>query len=384
MTRRKNRGKQRANAAPHVIDRGQSTLSERSAIEPSKVARTLLILMSFLSPLWTTIFTFIGVLATVAGLVWTLHEIYYWLKPPDVDLHSLRIYFVEIDKNTYQLGLVAELANRDAKTYRIDGMTAHPTSIDVAGRGQNYIRKIWGDVDGHTTNDHHLEANKDAFFRMKLPLKFEMIVAHPPPPEILFFGEWLLLINGKPRAAVPRMIGNADETISESDWNALLDRPEYLQRVRLKEAPAYTEFKGPYRNYLLFNSDPTAPLDLYAFDNTQIVKSRTGQMTFVRGYGVPSLPSHWAILGHTYQEVWSDPQKLAIYNSIYPPAQDGRPRPFGVFAGAQSEMGVLESVATTRGRDILRIFSNADDPNQRAVNLDLQAGIRPIKEPLSR
>jgi len=340
--------------------------------------------MSFLSTLWTTFFPAVGVLATIIGLGWTVLQVYDRLKPPDVDLHSLRIYFVELDKNIYQLGLVAELANQDAKTYRIDGMSARPTSLDIAGRGQNYIRRIWGDVDGSTTNDYHLESNKKAFFRMKLPLKFEMIVAHQPPPEILFFGEWRLVINGKPRVAIPRMVGNADNTISEADWNALLNRPEYLERVKLKKAPAYTEFKGPYRNYLLFNSDQTAPLDLYAFDNTQIVKNHNGQMTFVRGYGAPSLFDHWVILGRTYQEVWSDPQKLAIYNSIYPPAQDGRPKPFGVFSGAEAEMGVLESVATTRGRDILRIFPNPDDLQQRAVNLDLQAGIRPIKEPLTR
>lgn len=61
-------------------------------------------------------------------------------------------------------------------------------------------------------------------------------------------------------------------------------------------------------------------------------------MIFVRGQGEPPLEGGWVILGHTYKEVWSNPQKLALYNSLYPPEADGTPRPFGTFAGAEKEM----------------------------------------------
>ena len=63
------------------------------------------------------------------------------------------------------------------------------------------------------------------------------------------------------------------------------------------------------------------------------------------------------MLGRTYAEVWSDPEKLTLYNAIFPPDEHGKTRAFGFFSGLENEMaGVVDhelAAPTTRSAAII-------------------------------
>lgn len=80
--------------------------------------------------------------------------------------------------------------------------------------------------------------------------------------------------------------------------------------------------------------------NLEGFDHTNIVAGPGGSMVWLRGEGGVSLLDGMTDMGGSYSEVWADPEKRAVYDSVYPPDASGNPRPFGVFMGCEQEMGL--------------------------------------------
>lgn len=67
------------------------------------------------------------------------------------------------------------------------------------------------------------------------------------------------------------------------------------------------------------------------------------------------LKDGWIALGDGFPNVWADPDKRAVYNSVYPPDEDGNPRPFAAAGARWDELSSLYSAPTTRGSDRLRV-----------------------------
>lgn len=276
-----------------------------------------------------------------------------------VVLHSVRVYVVEVDKDMYQIGLITEIANLDGEAHLLKRISFTGGTIDIAGRGQAHIRKLHNvKVYGESIKEFFIKPHDKIFSRILIPMKIEMTIDHQPPPEIIFLGKWLLSLEKETIEVYPKYYGNFDRSITENEWNNLLDGGEKdkLLNISLHLIPKHINISGPSKNYLIYNPDSSEKLNIYPFAKTAIVKNKKGQMTFIRGSGEPLLEDGWVVLGNTYQDVWKDSQKLELYNSIYPTNEDGSPRPFGVFAGLEKEMGVNLSVPTTRSRDILRIY----------------------------
>lgn len=104
-----------------------------------------------------------------------------------------------------------------------------------------------------------------------------------------------------------------------------------------------TAFAGP-GNHLVF---APPPVDLAAFcdgltgfDHTNIVNGPGGCMVWLRGEGEPVLMEGMTVLGASYTDAWTDPERRGIYDSVFPPDVWGNPRPFGVFMGCEEEMGL--------------------------------------------
>lgn len=79
---------------------------------------------------------------------------------------------------------------------------------------------------------------------------------------------------------------------------------------------------------------------LEGFDHTNVASGPGGSMVWLRGDSELQLLDGMADLGGSYSDVWADPAKRAIYDSVYPPDADGNPRPFSVFMGCEQEMGL--------------------------------------------
>jgi len=103
-------------------------------------------------------------------------------------------------------------------------------------------------------------------------------------------------------------------------------------------------YAGETRNYLVY-AGPGADIQSYisgleGFDHTNTVAGPGGSMCWLRGDGTPPVADGISVLGTSYAGVWSDTAPRAIYNSVFPPDEDGNPRPFGAFLGCEKEMGL--------------------------------------------
>jgi len=118
-------------------------------------------------------------------------------------------------------------------------------------------------------------------------------------------------------------------------------------------------------NFILFNRDRSAIINLYGYCNTNYVRNNKGTMVIVRGAPDPNLTGGWSILGQDYKEIWTNSEKLKIYNRVFPPdSTSGEPLPFGAFAGI--DLKTNKASPTTRCADCLSI--NIKDYKERYKN----------------
>ncbi len=277
----------------------------------------------------------------------------------DLSLNSIRIYLIEVAKNMYQVGVVCEIANLDQSAHLVKDINFNGDAYDIAPRAPFHFRKALLQEDiikGQIIGDNFLAPNKNKFFKVMLPLKIEMVIDYQPPPEIIFWGGWDIRIENQLISLLSNFYGNYDKTITIKTWENVLKSVSdiNLEEISLKITPNVCEFIDKYYNFMLFNPDRTAKIDVYGFDKTIAARSDNGVLVFLRGPCEPPLTGGWIILGRSYPEVWANPKRLAIYTSVYPPGKDGNLKAFGVFAGCSEEMGVAGSAPTTRGGDILR------------------------------
>ena len=293
----------------------------------------------------------------------------------DLSLNSIRIYFIEIAKNMYQIGLVCEIANLGQRAHLIKHVNFNGDAFDIVPRSPMHFIKAFLQEDiikGQIIGDNFLAPNKNKFFKVMLPLKVEMVIDYQPP-EIIFWGEWGINIENQLINLVSNFYGNCDKTISIEIWENLLKSvpDSNIDKISLKIPPSAFDSIDKYYNFMLFNRDRTAKINFYGFSQTHSVRSDNGVLVFLRGPSKPSLTGGWMILGQSYPEVWANPKSLSIYISVYPPDANGNPRPFGAFMGSFEEMGVIGSVPTTRGGDVLR-FNRFRERNASDLTSPLQ------------
>lgn len=317
-------------------------------------------LASSLRTWWGRLAAAAPVAAIVVWLVTVIPPVKEWLSEPKLVLQGIDVYTVEVAPEVYQLGLVARVANLDNSAHQLAELSFEGASLDIAARGSAYIREIHRPVAVASVMDSNLLRPSDvAVVKLLLPLRIHMTMKYPPPPEFVLWGRWVFRVKRGPLSreqtkTAPEFIGHSESVLSLDEWNTTTE-PALGKGIKRKLFPRNFVRSNSYRTFLLFNPDSSASLDIYGFDQTNAAQSGSGVMVFVVGTGEPPLPLGWTILGSNYPEVWSNPKALAIYNSVYPPGHNGAPRPFGVFAGREREMGVTESVPTTRGRDIINV-----------------------------
>jgi hypothetical protein len=205
--------------------------------------------------------------------------------------------------------------------------------------------------------DNYIKPNNDAYFKKILPIRFNMQVISGDMPEFVLRGRWQIVWGSTNIRMTPPLFSVFPSAISPQQWDDLGKSQSKINidSLQYKPMPPRPPAQRPDFNYLIFSRDRTAVVENPYFAQTPPVKGKDGVMIFIRGRG--PLPDGWQVLGHTYAEVWADPAKLALYNSLFPPGKDGKPQPFGFFSGIEKEMvGASDrtfSAATTSPADIL-------------------------------
>ncbi len=145
-----------------------------------------------------------------------------------------------------------------------------------------------------------------------------------------------------------------ENAIPRATWEAI--DPRDIEKMKTTAIPPKPPTDQPQVMHLVYSPDRSSFFENPYFAQTQEVRSDAGVMVFVSGSSALQLEQGWQILGDTYHEVWSSPEKLALYNSIFPPDEKGRPRAFGYFAGNESAMlsgAPFSPAPVTRPGDII-------------------------------
>lgn len=284
----------------------------------------------------------IGLCIFAAGAYW-LHEIQNSHRDgaetgQHISFQKYALFWVEIEPGAYQLRAVVKLFNQDSTPYLINSIDFSNISIGVVPRGSTYLQNqiIQTGKVARIDGDNYIEAGKPGFFPVTLPVKFFAKQMGGSLPAIYTFGDWRLKIGNRPVAISPRRTSTYPTALTEKEWSVLLKTgsPIKIDDLDYEHMPP-PPGAGPDENFLLFNPDRTARIDNVWFSATPYIEGAHGVMVFVRGRGEPPLDDGWVLLGKSYPEVWDDPEKLALYNSLYAPGADGKPRPFGMFAGEE-------------------------------------------------
>jgi hypothetical protein len=259
---------------------------------------------------------------------------------PKLSFQKLAIFCIELEKDIYQFGAVVHLFNLDNKPYLIERVSFFRTDLQIISRGgYNITGWLQNEPLAQIAEDNFIKANSDGLYKIILPTKLEMTI-QGSPPALLFFGNWQAILKEKVAIIKPDRIGAYNKVISLGEWNGILKQGSSvnLDSIEYMRMPEKIASPGKLSYYLIYNAHRSASFNVYGFDAVPLIKGTRGVMTFVVGTEVPSLNSGWVLLGKTYREVWADPEKLALYNALFPPDAAGKPRPFGFFAGADDQM----------------------------------------------
>ncbi len=253
---------------------------------------------------------------------------------PDIVLRKTAFFWIEIEKDIYQIGVVIRLFNLGDKPYLVRGVALNATRALWYGRGGAYIQRvILTGARAEITDDNFMKPKNEASFKMLLPFKFYATIEHPPPPGISFVGTWALILRKGEHPVQPEFFGTFDRTISGDEWASLLNESSTISidDISFEKPAPIVSAETPVSDFVLFNPDRSATFHVFGFDQTPYARADAGTMVYVRGRGTPPLDSGWVVLGHSYEAVWADAQKRALYNAIFPPAPDGSPRPIATF-----------------------------------------------------
>ena len=311
-------------------------------------------------PVAPSLFIIVSISGVVGGAVWFIES----LSQIDAKLsfQKYAIFWVNVDQDAYQIGAVLKFVNLDDKAILIKGIKFSGKHWSFFPRGGYYIKRLMeNDQMSELLQDNYIEpaGRSPAYFKIMLPIRFNMTVIGGKAPEFVLRGDWSVAIGNNMISVLPNIYTVYDDFVSRSEWDGLLksNAKINIDDLNYKTIPPRPPLGAPDKNYLVYSEDKGSTIDNPYFARTDFVKGKNGIMVFVRGKGEPPLNGVWTVLGHTYAEVWSDPEKLKLYNSLFPPGSDGKPQPFGFFAGVETEMaGPLDrplSAPTTRAADIL-------------------------------
>ena len=282
---------------------------------------------------------------------------------PNLSFQKLAVFWIDVGKDAYQIAAVTKFFNADEKAYTINGLLFDGKRWSWFPRGRSHLRGAYqNEPKAEVIEDNYIKPGSEAYFKERLPIIFDMTLEGGDMPDFVLRGNWSLTISGRTFQVSPRLYSVYPRPISERDWESLNKSGATIKIDDLyyKQIPPPPPPKAPLKYYLIYSADRTRIFDNPYFAQTPAQRGPDGVMVFICGPGEPPLGDGWSVLGNTYHEVWSDPVKLKLYNSLYPPDKDGLPRALGFFMGAENEMaGPINRplmAPTTRAADIIDFY----------------------------
>ena len=247
-----------------------------------------------------------------------------WQKTPlriaSVSLERVSIFYVTIEANTYQVGVTARLFNSDTDPRKLSGMTIEPLSFQLGGSGNAQVQKLF--ISGASAeNDDDLVIKPGDYrdFKLLLPLKWVEVINGPKAPDIVFLTPFTFHFESGVRDLTVKAerYGNFDRAVTLDEWKKLLKTSSVLDLdgIAFKRTPK-TQIMGTPRDFIVFNPDQSATIDVYGFARTDYKKTPRGVVTMLKGSGEPILDGGWQLMANTYAELLNNPKMLQLYGDI--------------------------------------------------------------------
>lgn len=305
-------------------------------------------------PLWIKVIIIICT-CTIA----CIYIFYPKRKIGKVDISSLKIIYVQVDSNMYQIGIQAEITNLTNEPISIDKICFKGNQIELISRGVYHLPILDGkmipfiflsnEIGFQVIGEKYLKPEESKLYKGLLPLKQDIQIIHGPAFELIFKGGWQITdSDGQIHKMMPRSFGNSNNIVNLSQWQHLNEIDAIM-----KWPPSNGLISDSVDNFILYNRDRSAEINLYGYCITNYARNEYGTMVIIRGELNPTLKDGWEFLGHNYEEVKNDKYKLQIYNRIFPPGDSLKLKPFATFAGI--DLKTDEPSPTTRCTDCITV-----------------------------
>jgi hypothetical protein len=145
------------------------------------------------------------------------------LSTPNISFQKFALFWVEVDKDIFQLGVVTKLFNLDSMPYLINGLAFDGDSWTLFPRGSYSIKTIAASEDRvEVFEDNYVKSGNEAFFKKLMPIRFEMTIINGSTPEVALRGDWTLIVGKVKLKVVPPLFSVYQIPISLKEWDDLV------------------------------------------------------------------------------------------------------------------------------------------------------------------
>jgi hypothetical protein len=247
----------------------------------------------------------------------------------NIFLEKVTVFYIAQESDFYQIGVVLRFFNKDASPHLLTDVVIDPVLFQWGGEGGAWMQKIFITGISATNNDDFaIRSGEYRDVKIMLPIKFALKLMGSIPPEIIFLSPFSLqfkdiekLVSG----VRPISYGNAGAPISLSEWGNLLKSNGGLEtrNITYKRTPLEFDSSGRSIDYILYNPDASAKIEIYGFDRTDYRKNKDGVLVMLKGRGRPVIDSGWMLLANTYDQLMHNADALSLYKSIIPLDEHG-------------------------------------------------------------
>ncbi len=199
-----------------------------------------------------------------------------------IALERIVFFYVQLDADTYQIGVVVRLYNQDAQPRLLTALDFAPFSFQMAGRGSAHLQKFF--LTGLTaTNSGSLAVSPSSYAELKflLPLKWQLKLNGPQAPDLVPLSPLSLVFDGDVQvlsSVGSHFYANYPRPVTSEEWQLLLGPRSQLRldELPVENTPQALPANAANKQYILFNRDRTATIYQHGFQATDYRRNENG------------------------------------------------------------------------------------------------------------
>jgi hypothetical protein len=179
-----------------------------------------------------------GIAFITAGISWYVDTAEDYEGRPNILFQKYALVWVNTEKTTYQLAIIARLFNQDNKSYLIKSLAINDAAGQWIPRGGYYIQRfaVFPEHLDVVVNDD-FAANSVKYVAHLLPIIFEMTIEGGDTMDIKLTGDWTLFLDKKALQLKPQFFTTYGPAISPGEWRDLLKPQSQIDIENLDYKP---------------------------------------------------------------------------------------------------------------------------------------------------